>query len=143
MNKTTAKIIKKETEGFTPINEKLRVYAYNFNGEKTGGKNCDIAYIVYSDTKNQYLLVNINNKDFFFYKNIIIEYLEANEKDKNNIKAVLKDDVIKALDIFAEYLKSEFSDKFKTLIKKKLKKEIDSEVPAFKEQIDNYLKLIS
>lgn len=143
MNKTSSRIIKKETEGFALINEELKVYAYNFNGEKTRGKNYDIAFIEYPDTKNRYLLVNINNKDFFFYKNIIIEYLEANERDKNNIKAVLRDDVINILDMFAEYLKDEFSDKFKALITKKLKKEIDSEIPAFKEQIDNYLKLIS
>ena len=63
MSKTTSRIIKKETEGFTPINEELGVYAYNFNGEKVKNNNYDIMIFECSNTKNRYLLVNINRKD--------------------------------------------------------------------------------
>lgn len=143
MSKTTSRIIKKETGGFTLINEELGVYAYNFNGEKTEGKNYDIAFIEYPDTKNRYLLVNINNKDFMFYKNMTVDYLEASEKLKNKMKPSLRADVVNILDGFSEYLKDKFKKKLKTLIRKSIKNEINNEIPAFKEQINNYLKLIS
>ena len=143
MSKTTSRIIKKETEGFTPINEELGVYAYNFNGEKTENNNYDTMIIKYSNTKNCYLLVNINKKDFFFYKNITVDYLEASEKVKNKMKLELADDVVNVLEIFDEYLKDKFKKKLKTLIRKSIKNEINNEIPAFKEQINNYLKLIS
>lgn len=143
MNKTKSRIIKKETEGFTPINEELGVYAYNFNGEKVKNNNYDIMIFECSNTKNRYLLVNINRKDFFLYKNMTVDYLEASEKVKNKMKLWLADGLVNVLEIFDEYLKDKFKKKLKTLIRKSIKNEINNEIPAFKEQINNYLKLIS
>ena len=143
MSKTTSRIIKKETEGFTPINEELGVYAYNFNGEKVKNNNYDIMIFECSNTKNRYLLVNINRKDFFLYKNMTVDYLEASEKVKNKMKLWLADGLVNVLEIFDEYLKDKLKKKLKTLIRKSIKNEINNEIPAFKEQINNYLKLIS
>ena len=143
MNKTKSRIIKKETEGCTPINEELGVYAYNFNGEKVKNNNYDIMIFECSNTKNRYLLVNINRKDFFLYKNMTVDYLEASEKVKNKMKLWLADGLVNVLEIFDEYLKDKFKKKLKTLIRKSIKNEINNEIPAFKEQINNYLKLIS
>lgn len=143
MNKIKSRIIKKETEGFTPINEELGVYAYNFNGEKVKNNNYDIMIFECSNTKNRYLLVNINRKDFFLYKNMTVDYLEASEKVKNKMKLWLADGLVNVLEIFDEYLKDKFKKKLKTLIRKSIKNEINNEIPAFKEQINNYLKLIS
>lgn len=137
---TAPETIEKETRGCTPINTELSIYAYNFDGEfvATENKNCAYVFVGYA-TGNNYLLININHKDFTYYKNLFIEYLQADTVGKNKIKAIISNEDLETLNMVAEYLEYKFKDKFNNLLTEFTATISDTETPAFKEYINRHL----
>lgn len=138
---TDPETIKREVRGCTPINEELSIYAYNFDGEliNKGHKNDAYNLVGYPKTGNCYLLININHKSFTYFKNLCVEYLQANTKGKTKLQATMSIKDINNLNQVAEYLEIKFKNKFNNLLI-----ELDASIssittPVFKEYVRQHL----